>query len=98
MKEFHIARDVSTRMAAKNALDVAQIDGLFQRGERILGGHKLVRYVTLEVCRGNSAHYAIPLHFLRAVQFVPARDAAGMEMRDPADIFLDGSDQVALHD
>src|SRR5437588_12839967 len=97
--EFFISREMVSRDgAAKNALDVAQINGLFERSERILRGHKFMRNVTFVGRRGDSAHHAIPLHFLRAIQFMTARDATGMEMSDPIDIFLDGADQVAFHD
>ena len=54
--------------------------------------------IAIEPGRENTAHHAVPLHFLRIVQFMPSGYAAGMEMAHPLNILLDRSDKVAFHD
>ena len=46
----------------------------------------------------DAAHHAVPLDFLSGVKFVAARNAAGVEVADPIDVFLNGADEVAFHD
>src|SRR5882762_7544853 len=79
-------------------LDVAEIDGLAEGGERVAAGDELVGDVAAEVRSGDAAHNAVPLDFLGAVEFVAAGNAAGVEVGDPIDVFLDGADQVTFHD
>ena len=67
-------------------------------GKGVAGGDELVGDVAAEVGGGDAAHYAVPLDFLGGVEFVAAGDAAGVEVGDPIDIFLDGADQVTFHD
>jgi hypothetical protein len=71
---------------------------LAEGGKRVAGGDELVGDVAAEVGGGDAAHYAVPLDFLGGVEFVAAGDAAGVEVGDPIDIFLDGADQVTFHD
>src|SRR5215471_21034264 len=54
--------------AALNVLDVAKIGGFAQRGKRIARRDELVRDVTFIAASHNAAHYAVPLHFLRAIE------------------------------
>ena len=77
---------------------VAQIYGFAQRGQRIAGGHELVRHVALVTGGGDAAHHSIPLHFLGAVEFMPAGNAAGVEVGQPLNVLLNGRDQVSFHD
>src|SRR6266446_6882304 len=76
------------KIGKKDSSDIAQVDGLPQRREWVVQRHELVGHVTAEIRSGNTAHHAIPLHFLRRVEFVASRDAAGMKVRDPVNIFL----------
>ena len=69
-----------------------------QRREWVARGNELVCYVSFEVRCGDSAHHAVPLDFLRAVEFVPAGNSAGVEVAHPFDIFLDGGYEVTFHD
>jgi len=54
--------------------------------------------VAAEVGGGDAAHDAVPLDFLGGVEFVAPGNAAGVEMGDAIDVFLDGTDEVAFHD
>ncbi len=54
--------------------------------------------VAAEVGGGDAAHHAVPLDFLRGVEFVAARNSAGVKVADPVDVFLNGADEVAFHD
>src|SRR5467141_88433 len=81
-----------------SGLDVAEVGGLAEGGKGVAGGDELVGDVAAEVGGGDAAHYAVPLDFLGGVEFVAAGDAAGVEVGDPIDIFLDGADQVTFHD
>lgn len=78
--------------------DVAEVDGLPQRSERVASGDEFVSDVALVVGSGDAAHDPIPLDFLSPVEFMAMRNAAGMEVSDPVDIFLNGGDEVAFHD
>src|SRR5580704_7176888 len=69
--------------SCSSLLHIAQIHRFPQRSKWIARGHKLVRYVTLIVGCGDSAHHSIPLHFLRAVEFMPSGNAASVEMCKP---------------
>ena len=79
-------------------LYIAKVGGFLQRSQRIARGNKFVRDVAFVACFGDAAHHAVPLYFLRAVQFVPAGHAAGVEVAHPLNIFLNGGDQIAFHD
>src|SRR6266567_4284313 len=83
---------------AKCDLDVAEIGGLAQGRERVARRDKLVSHVAAEVGGRDSAHDAVPLDFLGAVEFVAAGNAASVEVSDPIDVFLNGADQIAFHD
>src|ERR1700694_4136677 len=79
-------------------LDVAEVGGLAEGSERVAGGDEFVGDVAAEVCSGDASHNAYPLDFLGVVEFAAAGHAAGVEVGDPIDIFLDGTDQVTFHD
>ena len=79
-------------------LNVAEVGGLAQRGERVACGHELVGDVAAEIGGGDAAHDSIPLHFLGAVELVTAGHAAGVEVTDPVNVLLNGADQVTFHD
>src|SRR5437016_13039239 len=83
---------------SKSGLDVAEVGGWWGGGEGVAGGGALRGDVASEVGGGDAADHAVPLDFLGGVEFVAARDAAGVEVGDPIDIFLDGADQVTFHD
>src|SRR5258708_26284016 len=85
-------------LSGRSGLDVAEVGGLAERGERVAGGDEFVGDVAAEVGGGDAAHDAVPLDFLGAVEFVAAGNAAGVEVGDPIDVFLDGADQVTFHD
>ena len=57
-----------------------------------------MRHIALEAGRQNAAHHAVPLHFLRIVQFVPSGNASGVEVAQPLDVLLHGAYQGSLHD
>src|SRR5467141_1253451 len=79
-------------------LDIAEVGGLAEGGERVAAGDEFMGDVAAEVRSGDAAHNPVPLDFLGAVEFVAAGNAAGVEVGDPIDIFLDGADQVTFHD
>src|SRR5205823_5008216 len=91
-------RPGTSGVAGANKSDVAEIDGLAQGSEWIARGDKFVGDVAAEVGGGDTAHDAVPLDFLGGVEFVAAGNAAGMEVGDPIDVFLDGADEVTFHD
>jgi len=78
--------------------DVAEVGGLAEGSEGVAGGDEFVGDVAAEVGGGDAAHDAVPLDFLGSVEFVAAGNAAGVEVSDPVDVFLDGADEVAFHD
>src|SRR5262249_9229044 len=61
-------------------------------------GYEFVGDVALVSAGGDATHDAVPLDFLRAIEFVAARNAAGVEVAKPLDVFLNGADQIAFHD
>src|SRR5271156_2528211 len=56
-----------------------------------------MRDIAVEPGCYDSTHHAIPLDFLFIVQFVPARDTAGVKVRYPLDVFLDRGYQIPFH-
>src|SRR5579872_4258389 len=63
-----------------------------------VGGEELVGQVALKPgIRDGLADTGV-VDLLRVVQFVAARDAAGMEMTNGCDVLPDGVAEVALHD
>src|SRR5262249_5063870 len=52
--------------------NVAEVGGFAQRGQRVARRDKLVRDVALVAAGNDTAHYTVPLHFLRAVKFMAA--------------------------
>src|SRR5450755_260784 len=80
-KENHKTQQQSQQTFLR-VLDIAKIDGLLQRRQRIVSRNKFVRHVALEIGGRDAAHHAVPLHFLRPVEFVTMRNSAGVEMRD----------------
>src|ERR1700674_781103 len=82
----------------RSGLDVAEVGGLAEGGERVAGGDEFVGDVAAEVGGGDAAHQPVPWDFLGGVECVAAGNAAGVEVGDPIDIFLDGADQVTFHD
>ena len=88
---------LSLKMPNDLSLDIAKICRLQQSRVGIAGRNKLVRDVAMEIRGRDSAHDPIPLHFLLIVQFMPAGNAAGVEVPDPLNILLDGVDQIAFH-
>src|ERR1700686_3678537 len=95
-------RDAGARKAGRekgrSALDVAEVDSLAERGERVARGEELVGDVAGEVGGGDAAHYAGPLAFRGAVDCGAAGNAAGVEGGDPVNVFMDSADQVDFHD
>src|SRR5260370_35429383 len=79
------------------ALNVAELDGLAQRWERVAGGHKLVRHIPVGISSGDAPHDAIPLHFLGAIQLGPMRNSTGVEVAEPSNLFLNVAAQVPYH-
>src|SRR5690242_6101779 len=86
------------RPAERNWSDVAEVSGLAQRSQRIARGDEFMGHVAAEIRSGDSAHDAVPLDFLSAVELVAAGNAAGVEVSDPVDVFLNGADEIAFHD
>src|SRR5258708_4010417 len=78
--------------------DVAEVDGLAQGGERVVSWDEFVCDEAAKVGGGDAAHHAVPLDFLGGVKFMAAGNAAGVEVADPIDVFLNSADQVAFHD
>lgn len=79
-------------------LNRAELDSLRQRGHGIARRNKFVSEITLIIQICDRLRNRAPLQFLSVVEFVPARDAAGVEMGDVLHVFPDGADDVALHD
>src|SRR5256714_4585708 len=88
----------NTPTILKLKLYVAEVDGFAQGGEWIARGDELVCDVASVVGRGDTAHDSVPLYFLSAIKFVAVRNAPGVEVAEPVNIFLNGADQVAFHD
>src|SRR3979490_686259 len=82
----------------RSGLDVAEVGGLAEGGKGVAGGDELVGDVAAEVGGGDAAHDAVPLDFLGTVEFVAAGNAAGVEVGDGIDVFLDGAGGGAFHD
>src|SRR5439155_1349944 len=78
---------------SKSKSDIAEVSGLAQRSQRIARGHEFVGHVAAEIRGGDAAHNAVPLDFLGAVELVAAGYAAGVEVSDPVDVFLNGADE-----
>src|SRR6266446_5244654 len=72
--------------------DIAEVDCLAEGGERVAGGDEFVGDEAAKVGGGDAAHHAVPLNFLGGVKFVTAGNAAGVEVADPIDVFLNGAD------
>src|ERR1035438_9621782 len=58
---------------------------------------KLMRHISLVICRGDPAHHPIPLHFLRVVQFMPSWYTPGVKVSQPLNVSLDCGDQITFH-
>ena len=69
-----------------NRLHITQVRRLPQRHQRIAGRHEFMRHITLEARVGDGPHHAVPLNFLRAVEFMAPRNASGMKVPDPLQV------------
>jgi hypothetical protein len=79
-------------------LNVAESGRGFERRNPVLcRRNKFVRHEP-RVTRGHDRfrHYVV-IQLLGAIDFVPSRNAAGVEMPDMGDIVADGPDHVAFH-
>ena len=76
----------------------AKLNGFRKRSHRIARGNKFMREISFKVQVGDRFCHRAPLQFLRVVQFVTPRHAAGVEVPDVLDVVADGADDVALHD
>jgi len=79
-------------------LNVHDFDGLIQRLNSIPARTQLifVRDVTGEAQFGDGLRHKMVVQLLGAVDLMPARHAAGVEMRDPLEIVADGPADVAF--
>ena len=57
-----------------------------------------MREVALVVKIGDGGGDGTPLEFLSVIEFVTARDAAGVEVGNVLNIVANGADDVAFHD
>src|SRR5690242_9794556 len=96
--EHGSAEFTSTRRGGGATLNITQVYCFAQRVQWVRRRDKFVGNVALEACVGDCAHYSIPLHFLGAIQFVPAGNSAGMEMCDPLNVLTNGLNQITFHD
>jgi hypothetical protein len=90
------SRNAASRRTGIPRLDVAEVHSLAKRSQRVARWHELVGDIAAKAGSGDGAHHAIPLHFLGAVELVAAGNAAGVEVADPADVLLDGADQISF--
>src|SRR3954451_6724970 len=79
-------------------LDVADLEGLFERLDRVVGGREFVGEIAVEARRDDCAGDGGVVELLRVVDFVAAGDAGCVEVGQVFLIFLNGSDDVAFHD
>ena len=57
-----------------------------------------MRHEALEVQIGDGLRHGAIVQFLGGVNLVPARDAAGVEVRNPSNVLADSANDIAFHD
>ena len=76
----------SQAIPRREILNIAEVNCLAQRGQRVLAGNKFMRDKPGEPGGHDTAHHTGPIDLLCIVEFMPAWDAAGMEVTQPLDI------------
>src|SRR6185436_1580360 len=89
---------MANRCCGKTSLDVAELDSLFQRSQRVPFWNELLADKPFIAGGGNGFHHGGVVKLLSFVDLISAWVAAGMVVTDILMVLLDCANHVTFHD